>query len=73
MKIEKTISQLENHAHYKLNGKDLEALETAIQSLKALETIKKEIEHLQISGDYGKGVMDCYEIVIKAKEEVEND
>lgn len=48
------------------------ALDMATKSLKALETIKKEIEHLEISGDYGKGVMDCYEIIIKAKEEVEN-
>ena len=85
MKIRKAINEIKDasdevvrhwdtrtKALYAEAEKRIMAFEMAIKALKALETIKKEIEHLEISGDYGKGVMDCYEIIIKAKEEVEN-
>lgn len=73
MDINKAIEILSNEMGFEIIDIDAEkAVNMAINALGVLQIIKSKIEKLEISGDYGKGVMDCYEIVVKAKEEVEN-
>lgn len=73
MDINKAIEILSNEMGFEIIDTDAEkAVNMAINALGVLQIIKSKIEKLEISGDYGKGVMDCYEIIIKAKEEVEN-